>query len=103
MFIPKVCGFIHCVCVYASMYLCHFEELRQLRHPVKKFFVDVQSIFTLVLLHVKVFLYRDRAQGRKRIITETNKAFKGKGGEGLEGCVRRTKERKRKEAETIGT
>lgn len=56
-----------CTCVYlcAQMYLCHFEELRQFCHPVKKFLVDVQSIFTLILLHVKVFLYGTKDRQKK--------------------------------------
>ncbi len=60
----SVCVFV-CLwaCVYEDVCLCeylsHFEELWQLRHPVKKLLVDVQSVFALVLLHVKVFLYRD--------------------------------------------
>lgn len=43
-------------CLRGKIYLCHFEELWELRHPVKELLVDVQGIFTLVLLHVKVFL-----------------------------------------------
>lgn len=37
-------------------YLCHFEKLGQLGHPVEERLVDLQSLFALVLLHVKVFL-----------------------------------------------
>lgn len=39
-----------------DLYLRHFEELRQLCHPVKEFLVDVQRVLALVLLHVKVLL-----------------------------------------------
>lgn len=41
-------------------YLCHSEKLGQFGHPVEECLVDLQSFFALVLLHVKVFLYRDR-------------------------------------------
>ena len=41
-------------------HLCDFQELWDSRHSSEEFLVDIQALFTLSFLHVKVFLCEGR-------------------------------------------
>lgn len=54
---------IHAGLWWSELYLRYFEELRYPSHSGEELLVNVQTLFTLSLLHVKVFLCGERQTG----------------------------------------